>query len=154
DRGRGHRFDPAHRPDHTVPLRGRLLADGQLAADRAAAADLRCGGPAAGRGIDRPSAWGACPRANEAARRSHGGDPAVNAPLRRTGVVFMILFRLLYAKLNWVQAYKADEYRTSDYNGRVQIAEYDRKRGNIGAGGRALAESKATDGELKYLRTY
>ena len=78
----------------------------------------------------------------------------MNAPLRRTGIVVMILFGLLFAKLNWVQAYKAEEYRTSDYNGRVQIAEYERKRGNIEVGGQALAVSKATDGELKYLRTY
>ncbi|MER7168515.1 penicillin-binding protein 2 [Micromonospora sp. NPDC000207] len=78
----------------------------------------------------------------------------MNAPLRRVGVVAMVLFGLLFANLNWVQAYKADEYRTSDYNGRVQVAEYDRKRGNIEAGGTALATSQATDGNLKYLRTY
>ncbi|MEV1289767.1 penicillin-binding protein 2 [Micromonospora sp. NPDC049679] len=78
----------------------------------------------------------------------------MNAPLRRVGVVVMILFGLLFANLNWVQAYKADEYRTSDYNGRVQVAEYDRQRGNIEAAGKALATSKATDGELKYQRVY
>ncbi|RKF27483.1 peptidoglycan D,D-transpeptidase FtsI family protein [Micromonospora globbae] len=78
----------------------------------------------------------------------------MNAPLRRVGVVVMILFGLLFANLNWIQAYKADEYRNSDYNGRVQVAEYERKRGNIEAGGRALATSKETTGELKYLRTY
>ncbi|KXK61800.1 peptidoglycan glycosyltransferase [Micromonospora rosaria] len=78
----------------------------------------------------------------------------MNAPLRRVGVVVMVLFGLLFANLNWVQAYKADEYRTSDYNGRVQVAEYDRRRGNIEAGGTALATSKATEGNLKYLRTY
>ncbi|HEX5594444.1 MAG TPA: penicillin-binding transpeptidase domain-containing protein [Micromonosporaceae bacterium] len=78
----------------------------------------------------------------------------MNAPLRRVGVVIMILFGLLFANLNWVQAYKADEYRNSDYNGRVQVAEYERPRGNIEAGGRVLAGSKATNGELKYLRTY
>jgi penicillin-binding protein A len=78
----------------------------------------------------------------------------VNAPLRRVGVVVMVLFGLLFANLNWIQAYKADEYRTSDYNGRVQVAKYDRKRGNIEAGGTALAVSKETDGELKYRRTY
>ncbi|MEV1333664.1 penicillin-binding protein 2 [Micromonospora costi] len=78
----------------------------------------------------------------------------MNAPLRRAGVVVMILFGLLFANLNWIQAYKADEYRNSDYNGRVQVAEYERKRGNIEAGGTALATSKETDGELKYLRTY
>jgi peptidoglycan glycosyltransferase len=78
----------------------------------------------------------------------------VNAPLRRVGVVVMILFGLLFANLNWIQAYKADEYRNSDYNGRVQVAEYERKRGNIEAGGTALATSKETGGKLKFQRTY
>ncbi|MEV4753899.1 penicillin-binding transpeptidase domain-containing protein [Micromonospora sp. NPDC049559] len=78
----------------------------------------------------------------------------MNAPLRRVGVVVMILFGLLFANLNWVQAYKADEYRNSDYNGRVQVAEYDRKRGNIEASGIPIATSKETSGELKFLRTY
>jgi len=78
----------------------------------------------------------------------------VNAPLRRVGLVVIVLFGLLFANLNWIQAYKADDYRNSDYNGRVQVAEYERKRGNIEAGGTALAVSKETGGELKYLRTY
>lgn len=78
----------------------------------------------------------------------------MNPPLRKAGVVVMILFGLLFANLNWVQAYKADEYRTSDYNGRVQVAEYQRQRGTIEAGGTALATTKDTGGELKYLRTY
>ncbi|WP_229398997.1 peptidoglycan D,D-transpeptidase FtsI family protein [Micromonospora okii] len=78
----------------------------------------------------------------------------MNAPLRRVGVVAMVLFGLLFANLNWIQAYKADEYRNSDYNGRVQVAEYERRRGNIEAGGTALATSKETSGKLRYLRTY
>jgi peptidoglycan glycosyltransferase len=78
----------------------------------------------------------------------------VNAPLRRIGVVVLILFGLLFANLNWIQGYKADEYRNSDYNGRVQVAQYDRKRGNIEAGGEALATSKETSGKLKFLRSY
>jgi peptidoglycan glycosyltransferase len=78
----------------------------------------------------------------------------VNAPLRRAGVVILVLFGLLFANLNWVQAYKADDYRTSDYNGRVVVAQYDRPRGGIEADGKALAESKATDDTLKYLRVY
>ncbi|RKN46405.1 peptidoglycan D,D-transpeptidase FtsI family protein [Micromonospora endolithica] len=78
----------------------------------------------------------------------------MNAPLRRVGVVVMVLFGLLFANLNFIQAYKADEYRTSDYNGRVQVAKYDRPRGNIEAGGTVLAGSKETSGELKYQRTY
>jgi penicillin-binding protein A len=78
----------------------------------------------------------------------------VNAPLRRAGVVVMVLFGLLFANLNWVQAYKADDYRTSPYNARVQVDEYNRPRGVIEVAGKALAENRATDGELKYLRTY
>ncbi|MET8834474.1 penicillin-binding transpeptidase domain-containing protein [Micromonospora sp. NPDC004540] len=78
----------------------------------------------------------------------------MNAPLRRVGVVVMILFGLLFANLNWIQAYKADEYRNSDYNGRVQVAEYERKRGNIEVGGTAYALSKETTGKLKFQRTY
>ena len=50
----------------------------------------------------------------------------MNAPLRRAGVVVLVLFGLLFANLNWVQAYKADEYRTNDYNRRVVVAQYER----------------------------
>ncbi len=78
----------------------------------------------------------------------------MNAPLRRVGVVVMVLFGLLFVNLNYVQAYKGDEYRNSDYNGRVQVAEYERKRGNIEAGGIAVATSKDSGGKLKFLRTY
>ena len=78
----------------------------------------------------------------------------MNAPLRRAGVVILVLFGLLFANLNWVQAYKADDYRTSDYNRRVVVAQYDRPRGVIEADGKGLAENKITDDTLKYLRTY
>ena len=78
----------------------------------------------------------------------------MNAPLRKAGVVILVLFGLLFANLNWVQGYKADEYRTSDHNRRVQVAEYERARGVIEADGQPLAQSKATDGTLKFLRTY
>ena len=43
----------------------------------------------------------------------------MNAPLRRVGVVVLVLFGLLFANLNWVQGVRPREYRTSDYNGRV-----------------------------------
>jgi penicillin-binding protein A len=78
----------------------------------------------------------------------------VNAPLRKAGVVIFVLFGLLFANLNWVQGYKADEYRTSAYNGRVVVAEYEKARGVIEADGQPLAKSKATDDALKYLRVY
>lgn len=79
----------------------------------------------------------------------------MNAPLRRVGVVVLLLFGLLFANLNWVQAYKGDEYRTNPYNRRVVLDEYKRQRGVIMlAGGQQLALSTATPDELKYLRTY
>ncbi|QSB14762.1 penicillin-binding protein 2 [Natronosporangium hydrolyticum] len=81
----------------------------------------------------------------------------MNAPLRRVGIIVMVMFGLLFANLNWVQGYKADEYRNSPHNaGRVQIAEYQRERGPIlvGRDGTAAAVSIETDGRLTYLRTY
>ncbi|HEX9999586.1 MAG TPA: penicillin-binding transpeptidase domain-containing protein [Actinoplanes sp.] len=78
----------------------------------------------------------------------------MNAPLRRAGVVILVLFGLLFANLNWVQAYKADDYRTSEYNRRVVVAQYERPRGVIEADGEPLAENKLTDDTLKYLRVY
>jgi peptidoglycan glycosyltransferase len=79
----------------------------------------------------------------------------MNAPLRRVGVVVLVLFGLLFANLNWVQAYKGDTYRNSDYNPRVQISEYQRQRGSMeAAGGVVLAQSTPTDDDLKYQRAY
>ncbi len=79
----------------------------------------------------------------------------MNAPLRRVGVVILVLFALLFANLNWVQAYKADAYRTSQYNGRVQLTQYQQQRGSIlDAKGNIIAYSKATSDSLKYQRMY
>ncbi|HLT09612.1 MAG TPA: penicillin-binding transpeptidase domain-containing protein [Micromonosporaceae bacterium] len=80
----------------------------------------------------------------------------MNAPLRKAGVVMMILFGLLFAQLNWIQVYKADEYRTDDEHNRVRVQqyEYERERGRIIVDGEAVAVSEATKNTLRYLRTY
>jgi penicillin-binding protein A len=78
----------------------------------------------------------------------------VNAPLRKAGVVLLVLFAMLFANLNWIQVVKADDYRTHYHNPRVSIAEYNTARGVIEANGTALAKSTATDDELKFLRSY
>jgi len=78
----------------------------------------------------------------------------MNAPLRRVGVVVIVLFGLLFVNLNYVQGIQATKLRTSDYNGRVQIAEYERARGKIVVAGAPVASIEETDGELKYQRTY
>ena len=80
----------------------------------------------------------------------------MNAPLRRAGVVVLILFGLLFVNLNWVQGYKAQSYRTDPHNARVQLSEYQRQRGTIAlSGGQVIAaQSVPTDDELKYQRQY
>src|SRR5690242_3773904 len=79
----------------------------------------------------------------------------MNAPLRRVGVVVLVLFALLFANLNWVQAYKANSYRTNPLNRRVQLSEYQHQRGAImDAKGNVIATSVATKDTLKYQRTY
>jgi penicillin-binding protein A len=78
----------------------------------------------------------------------------VNPPLRKAGVVLLVLFAMLFANLNWIQVVKADDYRTNWRNSRVAIAEYSTARGTIEANGTALAKSTATDDELKFLRSY
>jgi peptidoglycan glycosyltransferase len=79
----------------------------------------------------------------------------MNAPLRRAGVVIIALFGLLFVNLNYIQAYKADSYRTNEHNARVLYSEYERERGRILlADGTIVAESKATTDNLKYLRSY
>ncbi len=80
----------------------------------------------------------------------------MNAPLRRAGVVIIVLFGLLFVNLNWVQGYKADSYRTNEHNARVLYSEYERQRGNIllTDGKTVLATSVPTNDNLKYLRQY
>jgi peptidoglycan glycosyltransferase len=80
----------------------------------------------------------------------------MNAPLRRAGVVVLILFGLLFVNLNWVQGYKAQSYRTDPHNARVQLSEYQRQRGSIAVskGQVIVAQSVPTDDELKYQRNY
>ena len=79
----------------------------------------------------------------------------MNAPLRRVGVVVLVLFGVLFLNLNWVQAYQANSLRSNDHNARVRLNEYQRQRGTIAtAGGVPIAVSVATNDQLKFLRTY
>jgi len=78
----------------------------------------------------------------------------VNAPLRRVAIAIFVLFGLLFAQLNYVQFVRGDELRRDPDNDRVQLQEYERKRGSIVVEGEAIATSTETDGRLKYLRNY
>jgi penicillin-binding protein A len=78
----------------------------------------------------------------------------VNRPMRKVGVFIGVLFVALFFNLNWVQVVKGSSYRDNPANRRVLLNEYASPRGQIVATGSAVAQSKATGGELKYLRTY
>jgi peptidoglycan glycosyltransferase len=79
----------------------------------------------------------------------------MNAPLRRVGVVALVLVAMLFVNLNYRQVVKADDYRTNSHNARVQASEYERARGKIiNAQGIAIADAQETGDTLKFLRTY
>jgi peptidoglycan glycosyltransferase len=78
----------------------------------------------------------------------------VNAPLRRVAIAVFVLFGLLFANLNYVQYVQGGELRRNPINKRVQLQEYENKRGSIVVGSEAIALSNATKDRLKYLRTY
>jgi penicillin-binding protein A len=78
----------------------------------------------------------------------------MNTPVRRVAIAVMAMILLLMGNLTYVQVVQAGDYRTDPRNKRVQLAEYSRKRGQIGAEGQILASSTETDDRLRYLRQY
>lgn len=78
----------------------------------------------------------------------------MNRPVRRVAVVVSLLFLSLVVNLTYIQVAKGPDYRTRPGNTRLLLAEYSRPRGPIVVGGAAIAASKATNDQLKYLRTY
>ncbi|HVE98544.1 MAG TPA: penicillin-binding protein 2 [Mycobacteriales bacterium] len=78
----------------------------------------------------------------------------MNAALRRVAVAALVLFGLLFANLHYVQVVAAERLRNDDRNARLLAEAYERERGVIVVGTRAIAKSVATEGRLKYLRVY
>lgn len=78
----------------------------------------------------------------------------MNAPIRRVAVAVLVLFGLLFVNLNYVQVVQADKLRRNDGNKRLLLQTYERQRGSIVVGGKAIATSTPTNDELKYLRQY
>jgi penicillin-binding protein A len=70
------------------------------------------------------------------------------------GAVVMVLFGLLLVNVNYLQAYRAEELRTTTGNSRTILEEYDSERGPILVGGTEVAESEETEDQLRYLRRY
>jgi peptidoglycan glycosyltransferase len=80
----------------------------------------------------------------------------MNAPLRKAGLVMIVLFGLLFAQINWITVIKADEYRndTTHNSFRLLQQDYERQRGNIVVDGEAVALSTSTADTFRYLRGY
>jgi peptidoglycan glycosyltransferase len=76
--------------------------------------------------------------------------------IRRLATGSLVLFALLAANLNYIQVIAANDLANNPHNKRLLIQEYNVKRGEILAADRTtvLARSRATDGQLKYLRRY
>jgi peptidoglycan glycosyltransferase len=78
----------------------------------------------------------------------------VNRAVRRVAVAVFVLLVALLVNANYVQVIDAGSLRNNPHNTEHIIAEYDRQRGPILAGGFELARSVPTSGTFKYARRY
>jgi cell division protein FtsI/penicillin-binding protein 2 len=78
----------------------------------------------------------------------------MNRPIRKVGVAFAVLFLALFVNLNFVQVVKGHSYADNPDNRRKLLNEYSSPRGQIVVQGKAVADSRKTKDELKYLRVY
>lgn len=78
----------------------------------------------------------------------------MNRPIRKVALALAVLFLALFVNLNFVQVVKGSSYRDDPGNRRVLLNEYSSPRGQLVVQGNAVAQSKATQDELKYLRVY
>jgi peptidoglycan glycosyltransferase len=78
----------------------------------------------------------------------------MNKPIRKVAAALAVLFAAMFVNLNYVQVVKGGQYRDDPDNRRVLLNEYSTPRGQIVVGGTAVAESRVTKDELKYLRVY
>ncbi len=78
----------------------------------------------------------------------------MNSPLRKVAIALALLFVALLVNANVVQVGQAHSLTSNPHNRRVLIDDYARQRGDIIAGGQAVALSTPTKDRLKYLRSY
>lgn len=76
--------------------------------------------------------------------------------IRILATAFLLLFGALFVNVNYLQVIAADDLANREENKRLLIEEYEIDRGEILARDRStvLARSRATRGDLKYLRRY
>jgi penicillin-binding protein A len=79
----------------------------------------------------------------------------VNRAVRRISIAVLVMFVLLLANVNYLQAFQAGSLADKKGNSRAFTAQFQNKRGEITtADGTVLAESKSIGGIYKYQRVY
>jgi peptidoglycan glycosyltransferase len=79
----------------------------------------------------------------------------VNRAVRRISIAVLVMFVLLLANVNYLQAFEAGSLAGKKGNSRAFTAQFQNKRGEITtADGTVLAESKSIGGIYKYQRVY
>ncbi|MBT6444300.1 MAG: penicillin-binding protein 2, partial [Acidimicrobiaceae bacterium] len=79
----------------------------------------------------------------------------MNQQIRQLGVAMLVLFALLFARLNWVQVFDADQLTADPLNTRRVVRDFGQRRGNIvTADGVVIAESVESGGRFDRERLY
>jgi peptidoglycan glycosyltransferase len=79
----------------------------------------------------------------------------VNRALRRISIAALVMFVLLLANVNYLQAFEAGSLTDKPGNSRAFAAQFQYQRGEITtADGKVIAESKNVGGVYKYQRVY
>ncbi|MBB6627905.1 penicillin-binding protein 2 [Nocardioides sp. KIGAM211] len=78
----------------------------------------------------------------------------MNKPIRTISIFCLLLFLALMLNATYLQYYKASSLDNDPRNRRVVVASYARERGAILVGRTPVAESKPSDDQYKFQRTY
>jgi len=80
---------------------------------------------------------------------------SMNRQIRQLGIALVLLFALLFARLNWVQVFAADDLTANPLNTRRVVRDFGQRRGMITtADGVVVAESVDSDGRFARSRRY
>ena len=75
--------------------------------------------------------------------------------IRRLGIAFLVLYAILFLKLNQVQVFQAEALTDRPENTRVLQRDFNEPRGDIvSADGAVLATSEERRAALRYQRVY
>ena len=82
-------------------------------------------------------------------------DDKMNRPIRRLGIALLVCFTALFAQLNYIQVFRADDLARKPDNSRAVVRTFSRPRGIIeSADGVVLARSVASRDQFKFQRLY